>query len=370
MFGLRYFQASPTTYVLQYRNGRPVREGAGRSFFYLSPGTTLVAVPLDSVDAPFMFSEVSGDFQEVTVQGQVTYRVSDPQRLAGLMDFSLARNSVYPVEAQNQLRMRVINAVQVQLRAVLQAMMLRQLLRSSDQVVQQVAEGLRGTETLAALGVELIGLAVLAIRPSPETARALEAPVRESLLKEADDATYLRRNAAIEQERAVRENELNTEIAVETKRRQIREAQVEADGAVLAKRQEIEDRTLTGDISIAGRSEELVTLQARNSGIEAEAKSRTVAQLVKAIEGVDPRVLQALMIGRHDPSAVIAAAFQDLAANAERIGELNVGPDLLRDLMRHAERHEPDGPSPSPSDDATATTSDRPRRRPATGRTG
>lgn len=366
MFGLRYFQASPTTYVLQYRNGRPVREGAGLSFLYLSPGTTIVAVPLDSADAPFMFSEVAGDFQEVTVQGQVTYRVSDPQRLAGLMDFSLANNRGYPIDAQNQLRMRVINAVQVQLRAVLQTMALRELLRSSDQVVHRVREGLRSAETLSALGVELIGLAILAIRPTPETARALEAPVREQLLKEADDATYLRRNAAIEQERAVRENELNTEIAVEAKRRQIREAQVEADGAVLAKRQEIDENTLTGDIAIAGRSEELVTLQARNSGIEAEAKAKTVAQLVRAIEGVDPRVLQALMIGRHDPSAVIAAAFQDLAANAERIGELNVGPDLLRDLMRHADGGPGDPPAPSADQDTKAPA--RAPRRPGGGR--
>lgn len=29
MFGLPYVQHSPSSYVIQYRNGQPVREGAG-----------------------------------------------------------------------------------------------------------------------------------------------------------------------------------------------------------------------------------------------------------------------------------------------------------------------------------------------------
>ena len=37
------------------------------------------------------------------------------------------------------------------------------------------------------------------------------------MLKAADEAIYSRRNAAVEQERAIKENELKTEIAVETR---------------------------------------------------------------------------------------------------------------------------------------------------------
>lgn len=352
MLGLRYFQASPTTYILQYKGGEVVREGAGLSFFYFAPGSTLVGVPLESVDVPFMFSEVSRDFQDVTVQGQVTYRVVDPKLLAGLMNFAVNPDGGHQSEAPLQLRMRVLNAAQVELRALLQTMTLRELLRGSDGIVQRVRDGLRAPDALPALGLDVVGFSILAVKPNPETARALEAPVREELLREADDATYLRRNAAIEQERAVRENELNTEIAVEAKKRQIREAQIEADGAVLAKRQEVDSQELTGDIAMAERSGELVNLQARNAAVEAEARAHAVAQVVKAVEGVDARVLQALMLGAQDPASVIAAAFQDLAANAERIGELNVGPDLLRDLMRHhagsGASGEGDGPDRGP----------------------
>src|SRR5258708_4103398 len=34
MFGLRFIKVQPTTYVLQYRGGKVVREGLGLSFFY------------------------------------------------------------------------------------------------------------------------------------------------------------------------------------------------------------------------------------------------------------------------------------------------------------------------------------------------
>ena len=78
MFGIRFMKASPTTYVLHYKHGRVRREGPGLSFFYYEPTSTLVAVPVASADVPFAFSETTADFQAITVQGQLTYRVAAP----------------------------------------------------------------------------------------------------------------------------------------------------------------------------------------------------------------------------------------------------------------------------------------------------
>ncbi len=39
-----------------------------------------------------------------------------------------------------------------------------------------------------------------------------------------------------------------------------------------------------------------------------------------------------LTVGNADPSALLAMAFKGLAENAERIGELNISPDLLQQL--------------------------------------
>ena len=332
MFGLRYAKTSPSTYVIQYRNGQPVREGTGLAFFYFAPNASLESVPLESVDVPFMFNEVSSDFQEVTVQGQVTYRVADPKLLASLMNFTLKPNGEYVSEDPTRLPQRVVNAVQVQLRSVLSGRSLHELLRGWEQMVQSVRDGLRRPDGLASLGLELVNLAVLAVRPNPETARALESTVREQILKQADDAMYLRRNSAIEQERAVKENELNTEIAIETKKRQIRETQLEAERAALERRQQIQDQEMAGRIALEDKNKALTDLRVENARKEAEAKAYAVGSVMKAVQGVDPKVLQALTVGNADPSALIAMAFQGLAENAERIGELNISPDLLQQL--------------------------------------
>ena len=62
MFGFRYVKSSPSQYLLQYRNGKIVREGTGLSFWYYAPRSTLVSVPLNAVEVPFMFEEVTRDF--------------------------------------------------------------------------------------------------------------------------------------------------------------------------------------------------------------------------------------------------------------------------------------------------------------------
>ena len=85
MFGIRYLKVSPTTYALHFKGGQLQREGAGLSFFYFAPTSEIVTVPLSSVDVPFVFNEVTADFQEATIQGELTYRVTDAKRLAAVL---------------------------------------------------------------------------------------------------------------------------------------------------------------------------------------------------------------------------------------------------------------------------------------------
>ena len=68
--------------VLHDRSGKIVRQGVGLSFFYFTPNSVLVRIPVASADVPFVFNEVTADFQDATIQGELTYRVSDPQRIA------------------------------------------------------------------------------------------------------------------------------------------------------------------------------------------------------------------------------------------------------------------------------------------------
>src|ERR1700748_1691024 len=89
MFGIGYWKAPATTFVLHYKNGQVVRRGKGLSFFYFAPTSVLAQVPVTSVDMPFAFTETSADFQETMVQGNLTYRITEPERLAELLDYTV-----------------------------------------------------------------------------------------------------------------------------------------------------------------------------------------------------------------------------------------------------------------------------------------
>jgi hypothetical protein len=335
MFGIRFIKVQPTTYLLQYKRGQIAREGVGMSFFYYAPTTSLVAIPIASTDAPFIFNEVTSDFQEISIQGQATYRITDPNRIAQLLNFTLdgsARN--YVSDDPQKLSPRVINVIKVLTRKELQNLTLRQALRASDAIVQEVSQGLSASPEIASLGLTVIGLSILAIKPNPETGRALEAEAREQLLREADEAIYRRRNAAVEQERAIRENELNTEIAVENKKRQIREAQMDAERAVQEKQHQLREAEMASRILLEEKNQQLVALSVENLKSEADARAYGIAAVMKALEGVDAKVLQALASVGMQPEQLLALAFQGLAERAEKIGQLNVSPELLRELLK------------------------------------
>src|SRR5256885_6991210 len=162
MFGMRFIKVQPTTYLLQYRRGKIVREGVGLSFFYYGPTTSLVAVPVASTDTPFIFQETTGDFQNVTIQGQVTYRVSEPKRLAALLNYTLGRDGeTYVSEDPEKLSERVIHVINVLARAELQKLPLREAIRASDSLVKAVKAGLAGSEEMTSLGLEVLGLSIL-----------------------------------------------------------------------------------------------------------------------------------------------------------------------------------------------------------------
>ena len=334
MIGIKFIKVQPTTYLLQYRGGKLVREGLGLSFFYYGPTTSLVAVPVASTDTPFIFQETTADFQAVTIQGQVTYRISEPKRLAALLNYTLEKDGdTYVSEDPEKLPERVIHVINVIARAELQKLPLREAIRASDTLVQAVKARLVAAEEITSLGLEVLGLSILAIKPTPETARALEAETREQLFREADEAVYARRNSAVEQERAIKENELNTEIAVENKKRQIRETQMEAERTVQEKKHLVQKEALEANIGMEDRRKSLVALAAENAKAEADARAYGVSSTMKALGSADAKILQALATTGMKPEQLIAFAFQELAGRADKIGQLNISPDLLRELL-------------------------------------
>lgn len=292
---LRFMKASPTTYVLHFRNGRIRREGAGLSFYYWGPTATIVAVPLASADAPFAFQEATADFQAVAIQGQVTYRVADPKRLAGVLDMSVRPDGRYRVDDYQKLPERLVHATQTLMRAETQQLTLREALTSSALLSERVLARLRTSETVVGMGLDVLGLSILAVKPTPESAKALEAEAREALQRRSDEAIYARRNAAVEQERRIKESELRTEIALEEQR------------------------------------SALMNERVANDRKEADSRAYAIDATLAPLRGLDWRTLMVLRGG--EPGATIALAFQEIATNAQKVGELNITPDLLRALL-------------------------------------
>lgn len=313
MFAFAKF--GPTDYVIHFQRGRVKREGRGLSFFYWMPTSSIVSVPAASSDIPFVFQLLTADFQTVTVQGQLTYRVVEPRKLAELLNFTVNAAGVYASNDPEKLAQRLVNETQTSAAGAVAQQMLRDALRSAEEIGAAITTGLRASESVGLLGIEPVRVSVTNVTPTPEMARALEAESRERLNQEADMAIYARRNNAVAEERKIRESELNTEIAVEEKKRQIRETQTQAD------------------IAVEERRKALVDLQAANERTSAETKAYALEAMLKPIAAIEWEKLVALGGGAAEPRIAIAHAFRKLADNAQRIGTLNITPDLLRSLL-------------------------------------
>src|SRR4051794_36705651 len=116
MFAVNYHKANPTDYVLHFSRGRLAREGAGLSFFYFSPSSSIVSVPLASSNVPFVFNEPTADFQTITVQGQMTYRIVDGKKASAMLDFTIDRKGRYSTDHYQKLPERLIYVLQTLIR--------------------------------------------------------------------------------------------------------------------------------------------------------------------------------------------------------------------------------------------------------------
>ncbi len=337
MFGFRFIKFQPSEYVLKYRNGKIVKEGAGISFCYYAPTTSIVVVPVGSVDTPFIFEEVTSDFQTVTVQGQIIFRIIDRKKIAGFLNYTLnMKGKGYASEDPKKLPQRVINIVRVLTKKTLERLQLKDAIKSSDALAKGILEEIRENDEIDLLGIEILGLSILAILPNKETSRALEAQAREQILKKADEAIYERRNASIEQERRVKENEFNTEIAIENKKKQVRETQIEAERAVQQKQNQLKEEQMDFETTLEEKKKDLIELSVENSKAEADAKAYELSAVMRALEGINPNVIQSLASIGMQPNKLIAIAFQELAEKAGQIGQLNISPDLLQELMKES----------------------------------
>ena len=296
MFGLAFFKGQPTDYVIKYVGGQPTQQGLGRAFYYWTLNTQVAVIPTSTRDANFVFNEGTNNFQSVTLQGQFTYRIADPAQAATQLNFAYdTRRQTYAAKDPESLPPRIANVVQMETRREIQRRTLEETLRQSQEIAGATLARIGEGGLLAPLGVELTNLYFLSVKPTPEVAKALEAQYRETLLRQADEAIYARRGAAVAEERKIKESERATEIALEQQRR------------------------------------DLIALEGDNAQQEAEYKGRATETLAEFEARATDKTLA--VYRTMDPRLVLSLALKGMGDNARKIGSLNVTTETLASLL-------------------------------------
>jgi hypothetical protein len=281
---LRHYTATPDTHAIKFVAGKIEKHGRGISFYYLSSLTTILEIPAIAITLPFIFNEATVNFQDVTLQGNVTYRITDPVITSERFDFS--RESRYKLagDGLEKLNQLVINLVQAHARASVCKMALEQVLREVGVLTQAIASSVATDPALSEIGISIETLHFSSARAQPDVQKALQTEYREKIQREADLAIYARRSAAVENEKVIKERELATEIELSNQRKQI------------------------------------VSVQAENTIRIAKADAEAAELKLAAYKGLPPQVL-----------AILAA--KEWAEKGGAISNLTITPDMLGELI-------------------------------------
>src|SRR4029079_3927108 len=90
---------------------------------------------------------------------------------------------------------------------------------------------------------------------------------------------------------------------------------------------------MAAEIAIEEQRRTLIETRVENERKDADSRAYALEATLKPIRTMDWRTLMAVAAGGGDPRNMIAVAFRELAENAQKIGELNVTPDLLKSLL-------------------------------------
>ncbi|MFG3307536.1 SPFH domain-containing protein [Streptomyces wuyuanensis] len=317
--GWRHLRSAPTVHVRHHRRGRLVHDGPGLSFWFRALTAALSEVPVDDRELAMTFHARTSDFQDVSVQATVTYRISDPATAAARLDFSVDPDTGAwrgaPLEQISTLLTETAqqHALDVLARTPLSAA----LVDGVAAVRERIAGGLGGEPRLTDTGIEVVAVRVIALRPEPEVERALRTPAREQIQQEADRATYERRAVAVERERAIAENELASRI--ELARREERLVDQKGTNA----RREAEEGAAADAVRAeaeAARKVRLAKAEATAAREVGEARAGAQAAWLRVHSEADPATLHALALTR-------------LAENLPRVDSITLSPDVLTGLL-------------------------------------
>lgn len=315
----RHLRGSATTWIRHTRRGAVAHEGREQSFWFRPLSAVLSEVPVDDRELPMLFHARTLDFQDVTVQATVTYRVQAPDLAADRLDFGLdPETGRWRADPLSTLAGLLTESAQQHALDVLNRMPLTAALATGVAAVREaVATGLGADPRIGETGLRLVDVRVVAVRPEPEVERALQTPARELVQQDADKATYERRAVAVDRERAIAENEMQNQILLARREEELvvqrgGNARRQAEEAAAASA--VEARAALERAELTARGQATATREV--GAARAEAEAARVQALASVPEGV-----------------LVAVALQELAANLPKIQSLVLTPDLLAPVL-------------------------------------
>ncbi len=316
---IAHLRANPTTHVLHLRKGKLVHDGPGQAFWFRPLNSALSEVPVDDREQPLLFHGRTVDFQDVSVQATVTYRVADPALAAQRLDFGIdPRHGQWRATPLEQLGGLLTELAQQTALDLLARLSLTEALSEGMTALRgRIADGLRGDRRLTEIGLAVVDVRVVAVRAEADVERALQTPTREQVQTDADKATYERRALAVERERSIAENELQNQIELARREEQL----VEQKGQ--NERRRATEQAAADRINSDAKAERDRLLHQ----VDADAK-----RLIGAAKAEAERAWLAAY-AELDPQVVLALAVRELAESLPNIGTLNVTPDVLTPLL-------------------------------------
>jgi len=316
---LHHLRVEPTVHVRALRRGKVAHDGAGIAFWFRPLNAAISEVPLDDRELPMLFHARTADFQDVTVQATVTYRIADPvlavQRVDFAIDADTGRWRATPLE---QLAGLLTETAQQHATDLLARMpMTNALVDGISAVRAGMSAALGGDARLAETGIAVIGVRVVALRPEADVERALQTPAREQVQQEADKATFERRAMAVERERAIGENELQTKIELARREEEL-VAQHGANERLKTQESWAADAIATE--ATARREIALADAKAQATRLVGEAEAAAETARLAAYRDVSEATLLGL-------------ALKELAANLPQIDHLTLTPDVITSLL-------------------------------------
>jgi regulator of protease activity HflC (stomatin/prohibitin superfamily) len=316
---LRQLRGTPTTHITHLVRGRVRHQGTGLTFWFRPITAVLSEVPVDDRELPLLFHARTSDFQDVTVQATVTYRITAPETASTRLDFSIDPiTGAWRGTPLDQLAGSLAELAQQPALDLLAGMTVTAAVTEAvTPVRERIGAALVADSRLGEVGVEIVAVRVVAIRPEPELERALQTPTRESVQADADRATYERRALAVERERAIAENELQSKIELARREEQL----VAQEGANF--RRKAEEKAAADRIRVdseAAREQTLAAARAEAHRLVGAAEAESEHAKLAAYASVPQATLYAL-------------AARELATQLPEIGQLTVTPDVVTGLL-------------------------------------